>query len=181
MAKGRPYVVPMTLDETRNRLQQITSYGMRVDITCDNDHTCRFVVRRIQVGRRGRERTLDTAYGQMSRSEDNHTQVEPQVKVVAVWRLVLVYALLIILGIALSVGIALATESLGSTFSRRLLALLFIYILAFLVLQPQNLFLGNANDDRLNAFINSVLSGPYADVGNLYVQYFNETRYWETR
>ena len=40
MAKGRPYTVPMTLDATLNRLEQIEALGMRVSMTRDGDDAC---------------------------------------------------------------------------------------------------------------------------------------------
>ncbi len=182
MAKGRPYEVPMTLTETQSRLEQVTAMGMHVNMT-PAASSCDFVVRRVQVGRNGREKILDVAQGKMTRVEDDLTRIEPLLKIVPIWRLILVYGLLLTLGFTLALILALATGEIFSmsTVGRRTVVFLILYTLAFLIVQPQRLFLGSANDDRLHAYIKGVLSGPYADINNLYVQHFNQTRYWETR
>lgn len=183
MAKKRDfhYIVPMSLERTVTRLNQITELGIRLEVSQINPDTITYVARRVKPRRNGKLRVVDEDTGQMHRLDDEHTRVEPVVRALAYWKIIPVYIVFIALGLVIVTGVSLATESLVAGFWRRALAFTIIYAIAFLVLQPQRLFLGRVRDERFSEFIHDVLKGPYADPENLYEQYFNEARYWETQ
>ena len=183
MAKKRDfhYVVPMPLEQTMNRLRQITDLGIQLDITEVDADTVAYRARRMKPRRDGTLKVVDETGGQMRRVEEGHTQVDPVVRSVANWQLLLFYGAIILLGLLLAGGIAFALEGIDTGFGQRALAVLIVYGVLFVVLQPQRFVFGSARDARFGDFIHDVLKGPYADPKSLYEQYFSEARYWETR
>ena len=184
MAKtgGSQYLVPMPIERTLNRLNEVTALGIVLDLTQIDEDTYHYRVERLEQGRGHKPRAVDVVSGYIMRQEDNRTtQVAPAVKEVGLWKLVLFYAIFIVLGLAVAVVGSQLTEQFAAGFLRRALAIFLIYGVLFLMLQPQRLVLGSAGDARFNEFIHDVLSGPYADPASLYEQYFPEGRYWEKR
>jgi hypothetical protein len=181
MAKQRDvsYTVPMALERAVTRLDEITSLGIALDITqIDSDHYV-FHAQRLQPGRGGKPRVVETVSGQIRRSEDDLTRVEPIVRKTSAMKLILFYGGAILLGLILAIGIGFGVEGLTTQLVRPALAVLVVYVALFLLIQPQRL-VGSANDERFAEFVHDVLSGPYADPANLYEQYFPRGRYWET-
>lgn len=181
MAKQRDvtYIVPMPLERAINRLDEITGLGIVLEMTQIDHDTYTYNAQRLQAGRGGKPRVAGTVSGQLRRTDDDLTQVEPTMRETSTGRLIVFYGVAVILGMGLALGIGAAVEGLSMNLLRPALAVLVVYVALFLLVQPQRL-VGSEGDDRFDEFIQDVLSGPYADPANLYEQYFPRGRYWET-